>query len=392
MDVTLFLALMPIMVCAMWGMIFLLDYIIRRDEARKYLCIFMFTATMLYVGHCAFFLRAVEMVPYTDVLYGICNLAVYPLYLIYIVYLTTGRVKPLYWLMLLPSLLCGVVYAVLYALMDESSCQLFVHQYLYGNTTSALSGLALAQAWVHHVCKGIFLLLVAVVCVKGNLLIRGFGRQVASEYADVEGRTLHPVRVLLFLFTFISLFSVVFLILGRSCFAVGNLFLSIPSVLFSSMLFAIGYVGSQPMFSYREYDEEQEEDLSVHDLKPMEDCPSRIESLAVEVERLMEEERLYREPDLRITDLARRLGTNSKYVSLAFNQVIGHSFADYVNCYRIRHAQELRQQHPDMTVAEIAHRVGYRSMQSFYRNQKKFQKSLTLSGRSDKACPDESVQ
>ena len=96
----------------------------------------------------------------------------------------------------------------------------------------------------------------------------------------------------------------------------------------------------------------------------------------------MEEEKLYREPDLRITDLARRLGTNSKYVSLAINQVIGHSFADYVNCYRIRQAQELRQQHPDMTVAEIAHRVGYRSMQSFYRNLKKYQKSSILPVRS----------
>jgi len=373
MDVTLLWSLMPLMVCGMWAIVYLLDYYLNRQADRKYLCIFMSAATLLYVGHCVFFMRAVEMLTCTDVVYGMCNLAVYPLFLIYIIYMTTGRVRAACWLMLAPAMLCGVVYAVLYGLMDEAECQHFIQQYLYGNSTSGLTGLSLALAWAHNVSKGLFLLTVVMVFVRGNALIREFRQNVSARYADTEGRMLLPLHVLLYLFTITSLVSVVFLILGRCRFAVGNTFLAIPSILFSSMLFAIGYVCSQPMFSYKEYGQELDEDVPAQELTPEEEHPSRIESLAAEVERLMTEEHLYREHDLRITELARRLGTNSKYISLAINQVIGLSFADYINCQRIRYARELRLRHPDLTVGEIAHRVGYSSMQSFYRNQKKWE-------------------
>ena len=372
MEITLVLSLMPVMVCAVWSMIFLLDYLLQHFEAHKYLFIFMAAATLLYVGHYTFFIQATRYIPYTDIVYGMCNLAVYPLYLIYIAYLSKGAVGLRQWLLLLPSLLGGVAYAVLYAMMDESSRQLFISRYFYADTMVGLTDLALWQAWVHNVSKAVFMVLVVWVCVKGILLIRDFGRQVALGYADTEGRTLRPVRVLLLLFPFISFVSITFLILGRSRFAVGELFLVIPSVLFSTLLFCVGYVGSQPMFSYREYAQEQEEDMPVTEGSPTEMHPSRVEELAVEIERLMTEEKIYRQHDLRITEIARLLGTNSKYVSLAFNQVIGRPFADYVNERRIQYARELKHQHPELVVTEIAHRSGFSSMQSFYRNMKKW--------------------
>lgn len=86
----------------------------------------------------------------------------------------------------------------------------------------------------------------------------------------------------------------------------------------------------------------------------------------------MTDEKYYLKPDLRIGLVARELGTNSKYVSMAFNQVIGEPFADYVNRRRIAHAKELHQQQPNLTNTEIARNSGYESMQSFYRNIKKW--------------------
>lgn len=373
MKITLALALMPVMVCAVWSIIFLLDYLLRRAEERKFLLFFMSAATFLYVGHYFFFIRTAVLIPYTDTLYGMCQLSVYPLYLIYIVYLTTGHVGLRQWTMLVPGMLLACVYAVLYTLMDSVERQEFICQYLYGNTRTGLSGTALVLAWAHDVSKVVFFALVALVCWRGTARIHDFGRQVASAYADTEGRTLKPVRVLLLLFTFTSVVSVVFLVLGRSRFANSEWLLAIPSVLFTTLLFSIGYVGSQSMFSYREYVQENDEPAS----KRMEEdttepsaYPVRVESLAKEIERLMTEEKMFREHDLHITEVARRLGTNSKYVSMAINQVLGHSFSDYVNDYRIQYVRELQHQHPDMAVTEIAHKAGYSSMQSFYRNLK----------------------
>ena len=94
------------------------------------------------------------------------------------------------------------------------------------------------------------------------------------------------------------------------------------------------------------------------------------QNLTEQISALIEEKGLYLRKDLRITDLASELATNKTYVSLLLNNISGSSFTNIVNGYRVRHAQDLMQKHPDMLLDDVAAESGFASYTSFYRNFK----------------------
>ena len=93
-------------------------------------------------------------------------------------------------------------------------------------------------------------------------------------------------------------------------------------------------------------------------------------NLMEQISTLIEEKELWRRKDLRITDIASELATNKTYVSLLLNNVSGSSFTDIVNGYRVRHAQSLMREHPEMLLDDVAADSGFSSYTSFYRNFK----------------------
>ena len=78
------------------------------------------------------------------------------------------------------------------------------------------------------------------------------------------------------------------------------------------------------------------------------------------------------QPDLKLDDLARQLGTNRTYLLRAIKQDLKMTFSEYINRQRISYATTLMAHHPDWSKAEIANRVGYSSLSTFYRNLSEF--------------------
>ena len=86
----------------------------------------------------------------------------------------------------------------------------------------------------------------------------------------------------------------------------------------------------------------------------------------------MEEEQLFRQKDLHITDIAIHLGSNRTYVSNYINQELGLSFSDYINQYRIGYAQNMMTDSASaFSMLEISEQSGFANEVSFYRNFKK---------------------
>ena len=86
--------------------------------------------------------------------------------------------------------------------------------------------------------------------------------------------------------------------------------------------------------------------------------------------KLMEEEQLFRKPDLRLTDIATRLHTNTTYISACINSQMGLSFPRFVTQYRIRYAQEQMMRFPDKKLSSIIYEAGFASENSFFRSFK----------------------
>ena len=312
---------LPMLVCLFWSVVLFLDVISkRRDHARFWLFLFMCTATLLYLGHAAYFNHCKTGIAIYDTLYVTCNLAVFPLYYEYVRALTeTNHSFPQrHHLWLLPPLLGGITVGV--------TCQSVVHIIL--------------KIW--------FALQIIPLLGIELRLIRRYNRQLDLFYSDTEQRSLDSVAVLLRLLVLTSIISLGFSIVGRSRFLESSWTLTVPSLLFSALLFAIGYIGTHRSFTIDNI-------LSVE--IPEENDMTEDETLVEEIstEQDNKDTEKFEELALRITSLMKE---NKVY--------------EYVNRLRIDHASQILQDNPRLKLKEVALMSGYTSSATFYRNFKQF--------------------
>lgn len=97
------------------------------------------------------------------------------------------------------------------------------------------------------------------------------------------------------------------------------------------------------------------------------------EGYATELSRLMEEEQLYRNPDLGRKIIAEYLGISEGYVSQVMSEQVGESFADYVSTYRIAEAKRLlgMEEFDRYSLEAIGLEAGFKSRSAFYSTFKK---------------------
>ena len=98
--------------------------------------------------------------------------------------------------------------------------------------------------------------------------------------------------------------------------------------------------------------------------------PAADEMLLQRICRLMEEEQLFLDSELKVADVASLLGTNISYVSTCINQKKGCSFIQFVNGYRVEHAQQLLRRYPDKKIFEVWAASGFANETSFFRTFK----------------------
>ncbi len=83
--------------------------------------------------------------------------------------------------------------------------------------------------------------------------------------------------------------------------------------------------------------------------------------------QVMEQQQLFMNPNLKITDLATALGSNRSAISNCINSQRNCSFPQFVNTYRVAYAQELLRSQPDIKIAEVCVKSGFSGEASFYR-------------------------
>ena len=330
---------LPTSVCLCWFVIFALCYM-TADRAKRILTWFMLVCMVLYLCHAYFFNEGEQA--WVEGLWMMCSLSVYPLYFIYIKQLTSSE-----------SSVAGSLWYMIPALI-VAGC-------------NWMGFIELSQ-WAHKV---MFIVQVIMICWLGVRKLNRFDRQLKEVYADTEDTTTEPLRTLLICFVVTSVISSVFNAIGRQYFATSVWLLAIPSILFSAMLFAVSYVGYSRKYVALQLQKDMEEEKV--EQEPNEgNEPATADKFGPILKRMMEEQQLYLQPDIKINELAQQVGTCRTYLSNYLNQELGVSFSDYINRQRIEYAKALMTQSPDLTLAEVAVASGFASVTSFVRNYKKF--------------------
>ena len=356
----------PMFVCAFWSVLLLLDVITTRQVAKGRLLAYMVTVTLLYMGHYLFFTHQTGLLPVSDTIYSIANLAVFPLYFLYINELTEPSWNPRWHWLLLPAVVAGATVGILYMLMSPTETTVFIDSYLYHNQMETLTGLAWWQAVVHHAAKAVFALQIPPIMVLGFRKISHYNEAVEASYADTDDRRLRLVKTILVLFVVASLLSFAANVAGRYRFADSLWLLFIPSAGFSALQFLLGYAGHRQSFDIHSLLNDMEATAPEYDTPS--DQPHFLHVLPTLLATTISQERLYLRPDLKITDVAHLLHTNRTYISRVLKEEMGTTFADFINRQRIEHACQLMEQSPQLSTNEVAKQSGFSAVSSFYRN------------------------
>lgn len=99
-----------------------------------------------------------------------------------------------------------------------------------------------------------------------------------------------------------------------------------------------------------------------------EDTMQERNDLQTRITGLVEEKQLFLVKDLKISDIARELGTNSTYISACINGQMGISFPEFIARYRIAYAQKLMREHPEMPSVEVWEASGFNNEKTFFRS------------------------
>lgn len=91
------------------------------------------------------------------------------------------------------------------------------------------------------------------------------------------------------------------------------------------------------------------------------------------IEVLMDIQKVYLEPELTLTELAKKAGTNASVLSKVINKTYGLNFSDYVNRYRVNEVIRLLEQpeYKNFTLLAVAYDAGFNSKSTFNRAFKK---------------------
>ncbi|MBX2817177.1 MAG: helix-turn-helix domain-containing protein [Saprospiraceae bacterium] len=95
-------------------------------------------------------------------------------------------------------------------------------------------------------------------------------------------------------------------------------------------------------------------------------APEVAHDLGLRLQRIMEEEKLFRDPNLKIGQLAKRLKISSHLLSQFINENFGKNFSALVNEHRIKDACAMIKTDSNLTLEAIGYECGFNSRSTFY--------------------------
>lgn len=100
------------------------------------------------------------------------------------------------------------------------------------------------------------------------------------------------------------------------------------------------------------------------------DAP-KASALLSKLKNLMEEEELYKNPNLKLPDVAKKLNVLPHTISQLLNDNAGVGFPKFLNEYRIKEAKKQLLLNDDLTLESIGYDCGFNSKSTFYASFKK---------------------
>lgn len=357
--------LTPLYVCGFWGLVFL-NSSKKKNRARHFLGFFMAAAFLLYMGHSLFFIGRFDIYINYDPVYITTSLLVYPMYYQYIRLLTVDtRWNAKYLVHYIPALFIGLSVFILHLIkhdnIHDNMEEYFKESY---NLSLNIQSLFFLNRLAYGFHRLIFMVQVVGYFLGGYFLIKNYREQIKDYYSNHENRSMIWVNNVLLTLALMSVLSIIFNIIGKFTFLHEEKSLLLPSLLFSGMIFLLGYLANGQNQVIREIvHADLIESQSLVNTEPLN------EEIDLKLRNLFTLDKIHLNPDLKIWDVSGMLGTNRTYLSNYINKHYDVNFSMFVNRYRVEDAKKLLEESEGSlySLEVIGEKCGFGSYNNFIR-------------------------
>ena len=366
----LFLLLNPVYTTLFWAVV--LNTTRRQgNEPKTFLGKFFIVSLITFVAHLLYFIPLPEVYVYADSVYYLTHLLVFPMYYLYVRLLAIDRQfswQKHYKYLIAPFALF-VCYTAGIISITKTEYIDFVYETLIENRP--VTGIFIYRKAVYFAIRIAFIIQGVVYMTLSILAVRKNRKNVVNFYSNIEDDSLDKLQWLNVTVSITMTTSILMEILSKEKFTGSDFFLLAPSVIFTVMLFCIGWLGNkQRAVLLTDIEEEKEMETKSEEQEKTKETKTKHIHIKQRLEKLFNEQQIYLNKDLTIWELASILGTNRTYLSQIINNDYGQNFSAFVNSYRTRHAKNLQQSHPELSQADIADLSGFGSVKSWKRARK----------------------
>lgn len=352
----------PVYITLIWAIILLISDK-SKSQPKVFLGFFMLVASTIYISHFFYFTNNIQAYLYIDSIYTLTYLMVYPMYNVYVRLLTIDQRLTFrkHFLHFVGPLLLFALTLLGYSIMGKEKGMEYIQRVLVDGEKA--SGIHKYMLILFIAGRVTFFVQTLTYLVLSFNLIRKNDQKLRKFYSNINNYNLNWVNIIGVCLAITSISSAILASVGRNVFLQNEMLLLFPSIIFSSMLFVVGFLGNnQKMLS-----PENEKEFDIHD--------QGVENykLKSKIDVLFDIEKIYKQPNLTIWNVSYMLGTNRKHVLHCIEKEYGRDFFNHVNHYRVQHSKRLINSNRNLSNEQIAELSGFDNINSLYKTFQEFE-------------------
>lgn len=366
-----FIALLtPVYVPFFWFLVLL--YNSKTNKARWFLSLFMFIATILYLGHSFYFYKEFEIFTWYDSIYSLASLLVYPMFYSYLRLLTADtKIEFKLYKHFIPAILCSIVLLSISLFMNiddrKEYFNYYTNSFLYVSDQSSL--LIHLKKYTYLFSRVIFSIQIIYYTILSLKTLHLHSKNIKKLYSSISNKELLWVKKLIVVYSATSVFSFLINILGKEMFLANPELLLIPSSIFSTLIFLIGFLGNMQKQVISEIDFDKKNDKIVNESFNSIDRDLVIKNM----NDIIVNNKLYLDSDLKIWDLCLVLNVDRINLTKIIEEEYKTNFNNLINKYRVQEAKSLLATNKDMNLSEVYKKSGFESLQEFIKAYRKIE-------------------
>lgn len=232
------------------------------------------------------------------------------------------------------------------------------------------------------VCSYVATLLGPFYFIKTTQILRRRQSMLKQEYSEIESRKLEGFQIINYCFALVFIIGGISTIVENTYINPYILYMAYHAVLAISIFYIVVMIYKYPIVFnkmerydafYKETDilaKETTKQPATQDTKQQEQLERIKEGKIIEkVEQIMKDEKLYKNQNFSLNNLAEAISESRNAISHALNAKLNKSFYTYINELRIEESKRLLSNTELLhyTIEGIAHESGFKTVSVFYR-------------------------